>query len=128
MTVCFCCLNIIEVDQMVLHNSHEVYHRDCFENLTNIKNKRKLSESDLIDVSDCLVIDTSKDIININYKKDVDYDKPIGKFIDLISDKNIYYNDKKYDTIIKNILLEPDYASDIAGNLVKIDKNYVISN
>ncbi len=121
MTVCFCCLNIIEVDQMVLHNSHEVYHRDCFENLINLKNKKKLFKTDLIDVSDCLVIDTSQDIININYKKDVDYDKPIGKFIDLTSDKKIlelYYNNKKYDTIIKDIFKEPNFS--------KIDKDYVI--
>ncbi len=123
MTVCFCCLNIIEVDQMVLHNSHEVYHRDCFENLINLKNKKKLFKTDLIDVSDCLVIDTSQDIININYKKDVDYDKPIGKFIDLTSDKKIlelYYNNKKYDTIIKDIFKEPNFS--------KIDKDYVILN
>ncbi len=124
MTVCFCCLNKVDVDQMVLHNSNEVYHQDCFEYILNLKNKRKLFETNLVDVSDCLVIDSSQDIININYKKDVDYDKPIGKVIDLASDEKIkeLYNEYKKHESIKNMLTGPDFPVDISNNIIKLDE------
>ncbi len=142
MTVCFCCLNTVDVDQMVLHNSYEVYHRDCLEYIINLRNKRKSFEKDFVDVSDCLVIDNSEEPFNLIYKKDVDYDKPIGKIIDLASDEKVLelYNNAKKQEFIKNTLLgtdfpadistnfSSDFATDIAGNFVKINKNYANEN
>lgn len=123
--VCLCCLNTVEADQMVIQNSHDIYHLDCLEKLSNLKNRRN---EELLDVTDSLVIDASDSPINFNFKNQ---DYKCGKYIDLTTNEKIlddynYYNNKKYD-LIKKIIDGPEYAQDIAGNLVKLDKPYLIN-
>lgn len=124
--VCICCLSAVDTEQMVVGNSHDIYHADCYANLLNIRNKRNVKSNDeIIDVTDSLVIDTSGNSIDLKYEQDYKYEK----FIDLSTNDKIlesYYNNKKYEAIEK-ILSGPDFATDIAGNIVELDKNYLIS-
>lgn len=120
--VCLCCLNTVEADQMVIQNAYDIYHLDCLEKLSKLKNGRN---EELLDVTNSLVIDLSDSPINFNFKNQ-DY-----KYIDLtinekILDEHNYYNNKKYD-LIKKIIDGPEYAQDIAGNLIKLDKPYLIN-
>ena len=84
--VCICCLNTVDVEQMVVDNSHDIYHSDCYTNLINMRNKRNFKSNDeLIDVTDSLVIDTSGNSIDLKYEQDYKYEK----FIDLSTDEKI---------------------------------------
>lgn len=129
--ICLCCLNTIDVDQLVVQNSHEYYHSYCYENLVEIKKrKQNNSNEDIIDITDSLEIDYSKNPLKLNLKPNTGNYKPIGQFIDLSTNDKIlksYYNDI-YNETINNILSGPDYATDIAGNLVKLDKKYLIDH
>jgi len=124
--VCVCCLFPIEAEQAVTQISRDVYHSECWEKINNLRNNKISNE--LEDVTDCLVLDTSDNLINFNLKK-YEEDKPIGKYIDLTNDEKILssYYGNKYEPI-KKIIDGPDFATDIAGNFVKLDKSYLISN
>jgi len=114
---------------MVIENPHNVYHLDCFEKLQNLKkNKVNYELQSPEDVTDCLVLDPSDNLLNFNFKK-LEEDKPIGKYIDLTNDEKILssYYENNYKSIQK-IIDGPDFATDIAGNFVKLDKSYLISN
>lgn len=128
--ICLCCLNIIDIDQLVRENSHEYYHSCCYENL--LETKRRRLDTDIIDITDSLEIDYSEEPVYLNLKPNTDNNKSIGTFIDLSTNEKILgsyyndYNDIKNETI-NNILSGPEYATDIAGNLVKLDKQYLIN-
>lgn len=128
--VCLCCLTTVDSDQMVIENSHDVYHSDCFERLQNLKKNKVNNElPGLEDVTDCIVLDPSDNLFKYNLKN-YEEDKPIGKYIDLTNDEKIlspYYIKKNYEPIQK-IIDGPDFATDIAGNFVKLDKSYLITN
>jgi hypothetical protein len=127
--ICLCCLNYINVNELVIENSYEYYHSYCYEKLLEIKKRKhnKLKD-DIIDITDSLEINYSEEPMNLKLKSDYIYDKPIGQFIDLTTNKKILepnYNNK--NNTVNNILTGPDYAIDIAGNFVKIDKSYLIN-
>ena len=120
--VCVCCLFPIESEQAVTQISRDVYHSECWEKINNLRNNKISNE--LEDISDCLIIDTSDN--NILTLNNYEFNK-IGKYIDLTPDEKILneYNNKKFN-LIEKIIDGPDYATDIAGNIVPIDKPYLI--
>lgn len=128
--ICISCLNTINLEQLLVLNSHEYYHSCCYDKIVQKKRKQSELNDELKDITDSLEFNYSGEPINLNLKPTTDYDKPIGKFIDLTTDDKIlksYHNNINYE-IINNILSSPDYATDIAGNLVKIDKSYLIDS
>jgi hypothetical protein len=128
--ICLCCLNAIDANQLVRENSHEYYHSCCYEILLETKRRRQNRlNTDIIDITDSLEIDYSDEPVYLNLKSNIDNNKSIGTFIDLSTNEKIldsYHNDIKNETI-NNILSGPEYATDIAGNLVKLDKQYLIN-
>ena len=128
--ICLSCLNAIDANQLVTQNSHEYYHSCCYTNLQETKKNRL--NTDIIDITDSLEIDYSDEPVYLNLKTNTNTDnsKSIGTFIDLSTNQKIHnylnYNEIKNE-IINNILTGPDYATDIAGNSVKLDKQYLIN-
>ncbi len=128
MIVCLFCLNTIDSEDIVIQNRSETYHTDCHCKLISIKeNKNKLRE-DVIDITDSLVFDFSENPINFKNSWG-DENKTIGEQHDSLSDEITLKDFGNLDTNIinelNNIFTGPDYATDIAGNQVKIDKKYV---
>ena len=130
--ICLCCLDIIYPAELVTQGLYDVYHSYCYQQLKELNKEKKYELTDeLIDVTDSLVVDNSEKPIKLKYEN------KIGTYIDLTTNEKIIdeYNKnyKKYNydkinhyTKINDILNGPDYATDIAGNLVKVDKNYLI--
>lgn len=116
--VCLKCLNTILFNEIVQPTTLEYYHISCHNELITYRNN-KITE-DLVDITESIVIDSSDNPINLKY----DFDNKISKYVDLSSDNKIL------DHITSNIHYNTndDYAMDIAGNMVKLDKQYIISH
>lgn len=137
MLVCLCCLNIVDMDCMLKQNN-EIYHPKCYEQMMKMKEQKNQISDDLIDVTDSLVVDPSSNPINIKYDFDnLTADKPIGKYNGLVSDNKIMLEEFGFESSesinnvifeeINNIMSGPSHAIDAAGNLVQVDKKYVVN-
>lgn len=131
MIVCLLCLNSIDTEDMIILNRSETYHTDCHCKLTRIReNKNKLRE-DILNVTDSLVFDFSENLINFKNSWD-DEQKLIEEQTNFLSDeitlKDFGNLNNNIINELNNIFTGPDYATDIAGNHVKIDKKYVANH
>ncbi len=137
MSVCLCCLNKVDMDFMLKQNN-EIYHPKCYEQMMKMKEQKSQISDDIIDVTDSLVVDPFSNPINIKYSFDnFTADKPIGKYIGLVSDDKIMSEEFGFELSdsmdnvifeeINNIIAGPSHAIDVAGNIVQVDKKYVVN-
>jgi hypothetical protein len=113
MPVCLRCLDIVCDDKIVKQNQLEYYHDNCYLELLKIRERK----NKLFEVSDdFLIIDPSENSTALN-----NLNNSIENFLDLSS------NDKILNCKTTNTIFKSDFAVDIAGNLVKLDKNYIIN-
>ena len=129
--VCLKCLNTIQLDELIQPSQSEFYHMNCHDELITLRNN-KITEV-LEDVTETIIFDQSDYKIKLkqNFDKIIGKDNVIGKYIDLSSDDKIldqikkdtnYYTNDNFNNIINS----DEYAMDIAGNMVKIDKKYIM--
>ncbi len=128
MIVCLLCLKTIDTEDMVILNRSETYHSDCHCKLINIRErKNKLSEN-VIDITDSLVVD-SEDPVQFNIPwidpKWIDENKE-EEHHNHVSEE-IFLNNNIINEI-NNIFTGPDFATDYAGNQVKLDKKYIANH
>jgi len=131
MNVCLFCLNIIDNEDIVIQNRSETYHTNCHSKLLCIRERKNKLKEDIIDVTDSLVLDSSENPITLNY--------PWPDELELIEElknstsnettlKNFGYLDNNIINEINNIFSGPDFATDYAGNQVKLDKKYIANH